>query len=122
MKASDLPYGVRHQLLDQVRQQVGDGTYQRMTSELGEDGLLDLFLEKSAALAVDKPASEKPGCLGAALAGFASYWWLWIPALVGAVAGEDAGGSAFLICLGLLGIGWIVGWLARAIGGPSPRP
>lgn len=115
MKTSDLPFEVKQGMLDQVRRHIGKESYEHMASQLGEDGLLDLVLEKSASVTAGKQESARPGCLAQALAGFLSYWWLWIPLLVAAMGGEEAGGVAWAICFGLLILGWVIGGLARMI-------
>jgi hypothetical protein len=51
MKAAELPYDVRRQLLSQIRGQVGQADYDRMVGTLGEDGLLDLAMEKAQEVA-----------------------------------------------------------------------
>ncbi|MDQ3744044.1 MAG: hypothetical protein M3444_06665 [Acidobacteriota bacterium] len=51
MRAAELPYDVRRQLLSQIREQVGQADYDRMVGTLGEDGLLDLAMEKAQGVA-----------------------------------------------------------------------
>lgn len=46
LKASDLTYDMKQNVLSQIRSQTGDGEYDRLVRALGEDGLIDLVLEK----------------------------------------------------------------------------
>ena len=66
MKATDLPYDVRRQLLSQIREQVGQTNYDRMVNAVGEDGLLDLAIEKAGEVARGQSGAGKKG----------SYNWL----------------------------------------------
>jgi hypothetical protein len=48
MKASELDYYQRQQLVDKIREQVGYDKYQELADKVGEDTLLDYFLQGSA--------------------------------------------------------------------------
>lgn len=113
MNAADLSDEMKRNLLDQVRRQVGDANYDRAVSEVGEDRLLDLCLEKTPGAA----APPKPGCLVRGFRGtwelVSEQWWVTIPLLVGLLAGERAWSIASGICLGLLFLNWLMNWISR---------
>lgn len=46
MKAVDLPYDVKQQLLSQIKTQLGYDQYDLMVNRLGEDGLIDLAFKQ----------------------------------------------------------------------------
>src|SRR2546423_480552 len=59
MRATDLPYDVRRQLLVQIREQVGQTNYDKMINAVGEDGLLDLAIEKAGVVTREQVGAEK---------------------------------------------------------------
>jgi hypothetical protein len=60
MKASDLPYNVRQQLLLQIEKQVGSTQYNKMVDDVGENKLIDFVLEKTEEMAKSQaPAKPK---------------------------------------------------------------
>jgi len=46
MRASELPYDVKQQFLQQIEIQLGSDVYRRAVGSLGEDGLIDSVLAK----------------------------------------------------------------------------
>lgn len=46
LKAADLTYDMKQNVLSQIRDQTGEAEYDRLVDSLGEDGLIDLVLEK----------------------------------------------------------------------------
>lgn len=92
LKSSDLPDGVKSQVLRQVRAQVGSTQYDSMVATLGEDGLLDLVLEKvgepSTSQAIPRRADTNPWLEAAAflliLAGLLGWGpWPWMKVVSG---------------------------------------
>ena len=61
MKASDLTYEVQQNLLANIREQVGSTEYHRMIDALGEDGLINLALEKANEIAAGQSPPKKKG-------------------------------------------------------------
>jgi hypothetical protein len=64
--ASDLPNDVRQNLVDQIRNQVGDSEYDRLVDQMGENQLIDYVLQKmdtnsSQVSASIRPTPQTPG-------------------------------------------------------------
>ena len=105
MKASDLPYDVKQQFLDQIKKQVGSAEYHRMVDSVGEDGLIELAIEKLKAggenQAEQKGFWDRFGCLIVLVVGVGVYL-LW---------GWEAVGGLFVVLLP-----WLGPWILVMIG------
>lgn len=96
IQAKDLPDEVREQLLEVLRNTMGQYEYQRSVALMGEDRLLDLHIARAeaeyATRTPTRPVRSEPsvGCLGvlAYLCAIITYpvysWPVWIP-VVGAL-------------------------------------
>lgn len=115
MKAADLPADVRYQVLGELRRRMGNDQYDQMADTLGEDGMLDLVMERSAPGSAASPAA---GWVARTFAFLLQLWWIWLPLMIGSLAGPKAGENAFSVCFSLHWIvfpivGAFLGWLAR---------
>jgi len=72
MKASNIPYDVKKEMLDQIRNQVGAANYDKMIDALGEDGLMDLALKNLEAAPSSQPQVSAWKKLGQSL------WFLFL--------------------------------------------
>ncbi|MCI0744373.1 MAG: hypothetical protein L0Y58_03105 [Verrucomicrobia subdivision 3 bacterium] len=70
LKASDLPPSIKDSLLESIRTRLGESEYNRLSSDLGEDELLDAFL------ASDSRTETKPPFKPWSDAFDASTWFL----------------------------------------------
>ncbi len=59
MSGSDLSQSQKWELLDHLRNQVGQTTYDKMVDAYGEDGLVELFIRHASQLSTSKPASAR---------------------------------------------------------------
>lgn len=59
MKASELPYEVKQNLLRQIKDQAGSSQYHEMVARVGEDGLIDLAIQKMEELSGSPSVKEK---------------------------------------------------------------
>ena len=59
-RAKDLPDGIKRHLLSMLKNQLGNSQFNQITDRIGEEGLLDLWLEQQAhrALSTDKTAAR----------------------------------------------------------------
>ena len=105
MKASDLPYDVKQELLKQIKQQVGWSEYDRIVDQVGEDGVIDLALAQLEDVSKAQASKKKKG--------FWSEWgwllfWLVLAGLAAAAGQWEVVGWLFvlLIVLPLIATGW----------------
>ena len=59
MKASDMPYDVKQQLLRQIEDQVGSSQYYELVNKVGEDGLIDLAIQKMEEMSASAPVKRE---------------------------------------------------------------
>lgn len=64
MKASDLTYEDKQQLLQQVKEQVGPNEYNKLVNNVGEDNLLNFVLAKSEEIASSRSNTSTKGFSG----------------------------------------------------------
>lgn len=120
MKDSDLTYDEKQRLLSHIRDQTGQIEYDRMVDALGEDGLIDLVLEKvggtTNASAVS--SSNSPSTISRkvwrvirtifVVVGILIILWLW---------GQEPWSTIFNCLWGLLVTVWLlldfIGWITN---------
>ena len=107
MKASELPYDVKQQFLDQIKKNVGSYEYDRMVDSIGEDGLVDLAIQNlqdsSRTQVEQKGFLDRFGCLIVLIVG-ASVYLIW---------GWEVVVTLFFVSLPWLGP-WIIGTIGEA--------
>jgi len=65
LKASDLPYSTKQEMLSQIRAYVGSDQYDQMVDAIGEDGVIDLILpQASPATSTQSHSTKKKSVLG----------------------------------------------------------
>ena len=68
MKARDLPLEARQMVLAQVRKQLGNLEYDRLVDAVGEDGVIDVILEKAGSSSGGADKKESGGSWGLPIA------------------------------------------------------
>jgi len=80
LKASDLPDELRKVLLEQARSQIGDAEFQRLVGSVGEDGIIEALLARSAT------QPEAPQTAASKIAGSFMYvlaWAVFLAVMIG---------------------------------------
>ena len=99
IRASDLPYHVRQQLLDKLRDAAGDYQYTQLLDRFSEDGLLQMALDAAAGggpgESSAKPAKAKRSSILPPLLFWGGMALVWV--LLGPEAGSTVVGAIFVL-------------------------
>lgn len=86
-KASDLSSSEKRQVLEAIRQQIGDSQFEELRSKHGENGLMDMLLQA----AEGKPQSQKNEGVDGTRWGCFGVLWVILTITVGSYTSRDVG-------------------------------